>query len=267
MDMKIISWNVNGLRANHKKGGFDWLLKQNADCICLQETKAHPIQLDESVRSPKGYHSYFNSSDGRKGYSGVALYTKEKPLKVFEDFKANKSDAEGRIIGVEYELFYLINTYFPNGGGPVERLRYKLDFYENFLVWIEKIRKSGKPIIFCGDVNVAHTEIDLARPKENVTHVGFLPEERAWVDKVLKKGYVDAYRHFFPDKKGAYTYWDMKSFARDRNVGWRIDYFFVTPELVPHIKTVVIRDEILGSDHCPIELQVDIPRDLSTELM
>ena len=254
--MKIISWNVNGLRANQKKGGFDWLLSQDPDCICLQETKAEPQQLDEAIREPRGYHSFFNSSSGRKGYSGVALYTKTKPLQVFSGFNVSESDAEGRIIGAEYKNFYLINTYFPNGGGAPERLSYKLDFYKKFLLWMEELRKSGKPIIFCGDVNVAHTEIDLARPKENETRVGFLPIERAWVDMVIEKGYVDVFRYLNPSALGAYTYWDMKTYARDRNVGWRIDYFFITTDLIEKIDTCIIHDDILGSDHCPIELQI-----------
>jgi exodeoxyribonuclease-3 len=163
-------------------------------------------------------------------------------------------DQEGRVIMAQYKDFLLINCYFPNGGGAPERLEYKLAFYDHFLSYIEKLRKTNPNIIFCGDVNVAHTEIDLARPKENVTHVGFLPIERAWMDKLISKGWVDIYRHYFPAKTGAYTYWDIKTFARERNVGWRIDYFFTTPEMLKRVEDIEILEPILGSDHCPIEL-------------
>ena len=221
--MRIISWNVNGLRAVHRKGHFEWLVNDSSDIFCLQETKSNPEQLPEEVRNPAGYYSYFNSSDVKKGYSGTAIYTKEKPLDVFYGIGKEK-DPEGRVVGAEYEDFFLLNVYFPNGGGGPDRLAYKLKFYDQFLTFIEKLRKH-KPVIFCGDVNTAHKEVDLARPKENEKNTGFLPEERAWIDKVIDKGYVDVFRHLYPDKENAYTYWDMKTFARDRNVGWRIDYF------------------------------------------
>lgn len=261
--MRIISWNVNGLRANVKKGSFDWLLNEDADIFCLQETKAHPDQLEEGIRNPLGYHSYFDHSKLRKGYSGVAIYSKVEPEKVDYSIGNEKYDQEGRFIalffpansfGTEIGKFVFINTYFPNGGGGPDRLQYKLEFYDEFLKYIEKQRSNGYEVIFCGDVNTAHTEIDLARPKENEENTGFLPIERAWLDKVINHGYVDAFRELHKEQKDAYTYWDMKTFARDRNVGWRIDYFFVTTGIMKAVNKAEILDSVMGSDHCPIEL-------------
>jgi|SRR6185312_1104436 len=252
--MQIISWNVNGLRAVHKKGAFDRILEEEPDILCIQESKSLPEQLPEEARSPKGYHSYFHFPTLKKGYSGVAIYSKVEPVKVTLDLGIPDMDQEGRVIMAQYKDFTLINIYFPNGGGAPERLEYKLAFYEHFLQFIEKLKKKNPNIIFCGDVNVAHEAIDLARPKENETHIGFLPVERAWVDKLIAHDWTDVFRHFNPEKTGAYTYWDMKTFARDRNVGWRIDYFFTTPEMLKKVKNVEILDHILGSDHCPIRL-------------
>ena len=256
----IISWNVNGLRAVHKKGNLEEVFHMKPDILCLQETKSLPDQLPPEVKNLPGYHSYFHFPTVKKGYSGVAIYSKEKPLKVQNDIGIEGMDQEGRVIMAEYEDFTLINIYFPNGGGAPERLRYKLDFYDHFLDFIDKLSATGqvdghkKPILFCGDVNVAHNPIDLARPKENETHVGFLPIERAWMDKAISHGWTDIFRHFYPDQAGAYTYWDMKTFSRERNVGWRIDYFFASPEMMERVKSVEILDSILGSDHCPIKL-------------
>ncbi len=252
--MRIISWNVNGLRANVKKGGFDWFLNESPDIFCLQETKVHVDQLEEGVLNPPGYSSYFDHSKGRKGYSGVAVYTKTKPEKIEYGLGIEKYDQEGRFLALFFKDFVLLNIYFPNGGGGPDRLKYKLEFYDVFLSYIDALKKKKHEIIFCGDVNTAHTEIDLARPKENENNTGFLPIEREWMDKVIAHGYVDVFRHFYPDVKNKYTYWDMKTFARERNVGWRIDYFFVSQELIKKIDKVKILDEILGSDHCPIEL-------------
>ncbi len=226
------------------------------DILCLQETKSNPDQLPEELKSPADYHSYFHFPTQKKGYSGVAIYSKTEPSHISRDIGIETMDQEGRLILAEYEDFTLINTYFPNGGGAPERLRYKLDFYDHFLDFIENLRLTQPNIIFCGDVNVAHTPIDLARPRENETHVGFLPIERAWMDKLVEHGWVDIFRHFYPDKKEAYTYWDMKSFARERNVGWRIDYFFTTPEMLERVKSIEILDQIYGSDHCPLKLTI-----------
>ncbi len=259
--MKIVSWNVNGLRSIYKpdyllaQAGWFFFLKEKPDIFCLQETKAEAEQLSEEVRNPTGYFSYFSSSKVKKGYSGVAIYSKVKPEKIEYGMGIKKFDDEGRIIIAYYKDFIILNIYFPNGGGGPERLKYKLEFYDAFLKFIDKLQKSeGKGIIFCGDVNTAHEAIDLARPKENEKNTGFLPEERAWLDEVVNHGYVDVFRHFYPNKKEAYTYWDMKTFARNRNVGWRIDYFFASSNMLPSIKSVKILSDVYGSDHCPIIL-------------
>ena len=254
--MKIVSWNVNGIRACHRKGCFEWVKRSSPDIICLQETKATQDQIPEEIANLKGYESFFDSPKEKKGYSGVGILAKEKPLSVEIGIEAPPLDKEGRSITLNFKDFSLINTYFPNGGGGPERLAFKLSFYKAFLSYVERLRKKQKNIVFCGDVNTAHTEIDLARPKENETHTGFLPEERAWIDKVLSKGYIDVFRKFYPDRHNAYTYWDMKTFARDRNVGWRIDYFFSTPEFFKKIKNVKINEDVLGSDHCPVTLDI-----------
>jgi exodeoxyribonuclease-3 len=272
--MRIISWNVNGIRANVKKGSFNWLLEEAPDAFCLQETKAHPEQLDAEVVTPKGYTSYFDHSKLRKGYSGVAIYLKNSsklghPSQVAYGFGKKGKDAdldlEGRFIGLFFEKaelakgftrkVLLITSYFPNGGSGPDRLAYKLRFYDAFLEYINKQRQNGYEIIFCGDVNTAHTEIDLARPKENEENTGFLPIERAWIDEVISAGFVDIFRIQNPKKIGAYSYWDMKTAARERNVGWRIDYFFVSPALAQKAKRASILNDIFGSDHCPIELE------------
>jgi len=260
--MRIISWNVNGLRATYKNGYlFPLLEKEKPDIFCVQETKAEPEQLPDEVRNIAGYYSYFNWSKKKKGYSGVAIYTKIKPEKVEYNMGIKKFDDEGRMIVAYYSAkagafggkeFVLINVYFPQGGQE-GRLVFKLEFYDEFLKFVERLRKSHPNIIFCGDVNTAHEATDLAHPKENEENTGFLPEERAWLDEVINLGYIDVFRYFYPNKTSAYTYWDMKTFARDRNVGWRLDYFFTTPEL--KIKNTGIMNDYYGSDHCPILLE------------
>lgn len=256
----IISWNVNGLRASVKKGGFDWLIQKSPDFFCLQETKAHPDQLESGVRNPTGYFSYFDHSKEKKGYSGVAIYTKIEPEKIEYGLGIEEFDKEGRFLALFYnksvfgKKLIIINCYFPNGGGGQDRLEYKMRFYDKFLEYINKNRDSGYEIIFCGDVNTAHNEIDLARPKENEKNTGFLPEEREWINKVIKNGYSDIFRENNPEKKDSYTWWDMKTFARERNVGWRIDYFFVSQGIKKNVNKTLILSDIFGSDHCPIEL-------------
>lgn len=252
--MNIISWNVNGIRACYKKGCWDWLMKESPDILCLQETKAHPDQLPEEVRNPKGFFTYFDHSKTKKGYSGVALYTKQKPQKVEVGLGIPTLDEEGRMITAFFKDFVVSNVYFPNGGGGPHRIKFKLEFYKAFLSYVEGLRKEGYKVIFCGDINTAHKAIDLARPKENEKNTGFLPEERAWIDEVEAKGYVDIFRKLNPETKGVYTYWDMKTFARERNVGWRIDYFFISPETEENIISTAILKDITGSDHCPISL-------------
>ena len=253
---RVISWNVNGLRAFQKNGGFDWFLEEQPDIFCIQETKAQRQQLAESLTEIDGYHVYFASAE-RKGYSGVALYTKEEPKHVADGFGIERFDNEGRTLVAEYEHFTLLNVYFPNGKASGERLRYKMDFYEAFLPYIDEITAQGKHVIVCGDVNTAHKEIDLARPKENETVSGFLPEERAWIDKLIAHGYIDTFRIFHPEPD-QYTWWSFRARARERNVGWRIDYFFVNEGFQEHVTDAFILPEVKGSDHCPLGIEVDL---------
>lgn len=262
--MRIISWNVNGLRANVKKGGFDWFLNESPDIYCLQETKVHPDQLEVGIINPEGYHSYFDHSKLRKGYSGVAVYSKLEPKNVKYGLGKPEFDQEGRLLALLYEnpikginKLALINNYIPNGGGGPERLEFKLKYYDQFLKYMNFLRKNGYEVIFCGDINTAHTEIDLARPKENENNTGFLPIERKWLDRFIEAGYIDTFRHFNPNKTEAYTWWDMKTFARDRNVGWRLDYFFVSKNLIERVRKARILDHIMGSDHCPVDIVIE----------
>lgn len=256
--MRIVSWNVNGLRALVNQGYWKWFTNTQPDIFCIQETKTEVSQLSDEVADPDGYHAYFNSSRERKGYSGVATYSKKEPTEVLYDVLPEEFNKEGRLVETRFSNVTLLNVYFPNGGRGKERLEFKLRYYDAFLEYIEKLRSEGMSIIFCGDINTAHEEIDIARARENETNTGFLPEERAWLDELINLGYVDTFRHFYPNAKGAYTYWDVVTRARDRNVGWRIDYFFVSPDLVPKLKGVDIHADIFGSDHCPISLDIAI---------
>ena len=254
--IRLLSWNVNGLRAVHKKGFVEWFLGEGPDILCLQETKATVDQLPPEVSTVEGYESHFSRSE-RKGYSGVGVYTKTAPDRVTYEIGAERFDREGRVIVADYRDFTLITTYFPNGRSSAERLQYKLDFYDAFLTFIDDLTASGKAVVLCGDVNTAHKPIDLARPKENVTVSGFLPVERQWIDRVLDHGYVDIFRKF-DDRPDQYTYWDMMSRARDRNVGWRIDYFFVGPSVAPRVKAAYILPDVMGSDHCPVGIDLEV---------
>jgi len=257
--MNIVSWNVNGLRSLLKSGAWETFLKMSPDIFCLQETKAEREQLSDDLLAPQGYTSFFSSSKIRKGYSGVALYVKGDDYKVTEGIGKEKFDEQGRTQTLFTKSFALINTYVPNGASKTAPLEYKLEYYNDLLLYAENIRKKkGLPVIICGDLNVAHEEIDLARPKENKKSIGFLPEERAWIDEFAGHGYVDAFRHFNPNKEGAYTYWDQKTYARERNVGWRIDYFLVTSDFLKHITTSEINEKVLGSDHCPVTLKISV---------
>jgi exodeoxyribonuclease-3 len=256
----IISWNVNGIRAIYKKGAFNALMQYNTDFVCIQETKAHVDQLPAELIRPEGYCSFFDHAKTRKGYSGVAIYMKEnlpKPKKVEYGFGVESMDQEGRMISLIFDNWALINCYFPNGGGEPERLQYKLDFYKEFLKYCKKLTNKGLNVIFCGDVNAAHNEIDLARPKQNLKSIGFLPEERLCIDNFIKADYLDVFRELNPNKVDAYTWWDMKTFSRERNVGWRIDYFFASKSLMNDVKSCTIDSDFLGSDHCPIKIVVD----------
>jgi exodeoxyribonuclease-3 len=253
---RIISWNVNGIRAIWKKGFPDWLTKENPDFLCLQENLDQPDQLTEDVMKYNGYKTYFFSAE-KKGYSGVAIYSREEPVSVNSGVGNPYFDSEGRVLEVDYGKFVLYNVYFPNGGRGPERVKYKLDFYDALFKRAETVRKKKKNIVIVGDYNTAHKEIDLARPGPNVKTSGFLPEERAWIDKVVDMGYIDIFREYNQSPQ-QYTYWDQITRARDRNVGWRIDYFMISSEMRKMIHNASIHPEVMGSDHCPIELEINI---------
>ena len=254
--IRALSWNVNGLRSVHKKGFLDWFAEERPDILCLQETKALQEQLPEALRDVEGYHAYFSSAE-RKGYSGVGLYTRTKPDRVSYGFGTEKFDREGRVIIADYPEAVLFNIYFPNGKSSAERLEYKMEFYDTFLEYVDRLKGEGRNIVVCGDVNTAHKEIDLARPKENSKISGFLPQERAWIDQFLSHGYVDIFRRF-NDRPEQYTWWDMMTRARERNVGWRIDYFFVNQEFEQQVKNAYILPEVMGSDHCPVGIDFNM---------
>lgn len=252
--MRITSWNVNGLRAVARKELlYPMLMELRPDILLLQETKAHPDQLPDTVRNIPSYHSFFDNHQSKAGYSGTAIYTKREPIEVTYGMGIDQFDCEGRMVTAFYDDLIVSNIYFPNGGQGPERLAYKFAYYEAFLEYIESLRTKN-PVVWGGDVNTAHEEIDLARPRENQENTGFLPEERAWLDEVISKGWIDTFRHLYPTKEGAYTYWDMKTRARDRNVGWRIDYLFTSPNLLPHLTKASIHATVMGSDHCPISI-------------
>jgi len=257
--MKLYSWNTNGIRAAVKHGMLGWLEKELPDILCIQETKVSDPQtiLNEEVLAPKGYSSYWNWPSAKKGYSGVALYSKTEPEKIEQGFGVEEFDSEGRTLIAHFPTFTVINCYFPNGKQGPERLKYKMGFYGAFLDYCDNLKKMGKNIIMCGDYNTAHKEIDLARPKENATVSGFLPEERAWLDAYVSRGYHDTFRMFSKDS-GHYSWWDVKTGARERNVGWRIDYIFVCNDLKTKVKNAYIAKDVYGSDHCPIGIEVDL---------
>ena len=253
--MRLISWNVNGIRAVHKKGLFlGWIEEEQPDVLCLQETKAHESQLPEALTKVEGYSSWFSTPE-RKGYSGVALYTKEEPRSVSFGLGVERFDNEGRTVVADFDDFVLLGIYFPNGKRSAERLRYKMEFYDAFLDYVENLRREGRNVVVCGDVNTAHKEIDLARPKENEKISGFLPEERAWMDTFLERGYVDTFRQFHQEP-GNYSWWDTMTRARERNVGWRIDYFFTDADLASSLTDGFILPDVMGSDHCPVGIEI-----------
>ena len=255
-EIKLLSWNVNGIRAVKRKGFLEWFYKESPDILCLQETKAQPEQLDADLLEPEGYHAYWNYPE-RKGYSGVVVYTREKPENITYNLGDKSLDIEGRVIVAEYPGFTLMNIYFPNGKRDHERLDYKMAFYDVFLDYADKLRSEGKKLVICGDVNTAHREIDLARPRANSTVSGFLPIEREWIDKLVTHGYIDTFR-IFNKEPDQYTWWDMKSGARARNVGWRIDYFYVSEDLLSSLTGAFIMPDVMGSDHCPIGITLNI---------
>lgn len=253
--ISFASWNVNGVRAVAKKGFYEWLDKHKPDIVGIQETKISADQLHPDLSAPPGYVSYWSHAE-KRGYSGVALFVREKPVSISEGINAPKFDREGRTLVADYGDFVLLNIYYPNGKMSEERLQYKLDFYEAFLKYAQKLRKQGKKLIVCGDFNTAHKEIDLDSPKRNVGISGFLPSERAWMDKFVSKGYVDTFRMVDETPK-KYSWWHVMTGARARNVGWRIDYFFITDDLRNNLNHAGIQHEILGSDHCPVTLKLD----------
>lgn len=253
--MKLISWNVNGIRASYNKGALAELFKLNADIIGIQETKSTPDQLVDDIKNKSGYFSYFDSAKERKGYAGTAVYTKMKPEKVEYGLGIAEYDTEGRCLTLHYKDFAFVTAYFPNGGRDEEHFQFKLRYYDLFLKHVQKLEKEYGKVIFCGDLNVAHNEIDLARPKENSNQIGFLPGERAWVDRIEKAGFIDTFRHLHP-KEIKYSWWDQKTRSRDRNVGWRIDYFFISKSLGKRVKDASILTDFLGSDHVPVVLEI-----------
>ena len=252
--MKIFSWNVNGVRAIEKKGFLDWIDNEDPDIICIQETKAKVEQLGSSLIEDHGYHTYWHSAE-RPGYSGVATFSKVEPLFVQNGLGIDRFDREGRVLITEHENFLLYNIYFPNGQKDEIRLNYKLDFYDELLPIINEQVESGSNVIVTGDWNTAHFPIDLARPKENIKTSGFMPIEREKMDRYVDSGWIDTFRHFNTEPE-RYTWWTYRFGARQRNVGWRIDYFFVNQSFISNIEDAEIHENIMGSDHCPVSITI-----------
>ncbi len=254
--MRIISWNVNGIRAVAKKDFFSSFEQMNADILCLQETKAQDEQISETLASLENYHIYSNSAE-KKGYSGTAVISKEKPLNVIRNINIEKHDTEGRVLCLEYPLFFLINVYVPNSGSELKRLNYRQQWDIDFLNYLKNLEKQ-KPVIVCGDFNVAHKPIDLARPKANYNKsAGYMQEEIDGMDRYTQSGLVDTFRHFYPGKTDIYSWWSYRAGARGKNVGWRIDYFLVSESYMPNVKSAFIMNEIMGSDHCPVGIELN----------
>jgi exodeoxyribonuclease-3 len=252
--MKITTWNVNGLRAVVGKNAFNVPAITSTDVLCLQEIKAKPEQLPDAARELAGFTSYWNPAL-RPGYSGVAMYVKTPPKRLEFGLGEGRFDDEGRVIKAEFDQFTLYDVYFPNGQRGQERVSYKIDFYERLLEQCDDLHSKGRAIVITGDFNTAHREIDLANPKENETTSGFLPEERAEIDKFLAHGFIDVYRSLYPDKV-QYTWWTYRFQARKRNIGWRLDYFLISKEIAGSVSDVVVHDQVFGSDHCPVELNI-----------
>ena len=250
--MKLISWNVNGLRAVLKKNFLEFLEAENPDILCLQEIKCGADDVQQLW--PAHYTAYWNCAE-KKGYSGTAIFTKQRPLKVTPHLGIANHDREGRVLTAEYEKFFIVNVYVPNSKRDLTRLTYRQQWDKDFLSFLKKLEKK-KPVIFCGDLNVAHQEQDLANPKANIGEHGFTYEEREGIDHIIKAGFIDSFRHFVPEGNGYYTWWSHFAKARERNVGWRIDYWFVSKKLEKHLKSAKILPEVTGSDHCPVVLEL-----------
>lgn len=251
--MKLISWNVNGLRACVGKGFLDYFKEQQADIFCLQETKLQEGQIELEL---DGYHQYWNYAE-KKGYSGTAIFTKEKPISVHYGIGIEEHDKEGRVITLEFEKFYMITVYTPNSQEKLARLDYRMKWEEDFKNYLLELDKK-KPVIVCGDLNVAHKEIDLKNPKTNRKNAGFSDEEREKMTKLLESGFVDSFRYFYPNKTDIYSWWSYRFSARAKNAGWRIDYFLVSDRIKENMKGAEMHTEILGSDHCPVLLNIDL---------
>ncbi|WP_144546911.1 exodeoxyribonuclease III [Bacillus sp. X1(2014)] len=250
--MKFVSWNVNGLRACVKKGFLDYFQEVAADIFCVQETKLQEGQINLEL---DGYHQYWNYAI-KKGYSGTAVFTKNKPLSVRYGVGTDESEDEGRILTLEFDDFFLVNVYTPNSQRDLARINFRLEWEDRILQHIKELDQL-KPVILCGDLNVAHQEIDLRNPKSNLGNSGFTEEERGKMTSLLAEGFIDSYRHFHPDQEGAYTWWSYMAKVRERNIGWRIDYFIVSEKLQERLKNVDIHCNVMGSDHCPIILEIN----------
>ena len=249
--MKLISWNVNGLRACVQKGFVEYFKEADADIFCIQESKMQAGQLDLEL---PGYFQYWNYAV-RKGYSGTAVFTRKEPLSVSYGIGIEEHDKEGRVITLEFEDFYMVTVYTPNSQSELKRLSYRMEWERDFLAYLLRLQEK-KPVICCGDLNVAHQEIDLKNPKTNRKNAGFTDEERACFTRVLESGFIDTFRYFYPDKEGIYSWWSYRFRAREKNAGWRIDYFIVSPSLKDKLENAAIHTEIMGSDHCPVELDI-----------
>lgn len=251
--MLLVSWNVNGLRAAMKKGFADFFEQIDADLFAIQETKAQKHQLDFEIPD---YYSYYNDAK-RKGYSGVAVYSKKEPLKVTYGIDREEHDQEGRVLTLEFEDYYFVACYTPNSQNELKRLDYRMVWEDDFLAYLDRLNKQ-KPVILCGDLNVAHEEIDIKNPKTNRHNAGFTDEERSKMTRLLSHGYIDTYRYLYPDQRDVYTWWSYRFKARERNAGWRIDYFIVSDRLKEQIRDAYIYSDIMGSDHCPVGLRIDL---------
>lgn len=249
---KLISWNVNGLRACVTKGFLDFFNETDADVFCMQETKLQQGQIDLELQ---GYHQYWNYAE-KKGYSGTALFCKEEPLSVSYGIGIDEHDKEGRVITAEFENYYVVTCYTPNSQNELKRLDYRMKWENDFKAYLKSLEKI-KPVVLCGDLNVAHNEIDLKNPKTNRNNAGFTDEERGKMSELLDSGFIDTFRHFNPDTTGVYSWWSYRFKAREKNAGWRIDYFIVSKSLENHLVSADIHTQILGSDHCPVELTID----------
>jgi exodeoxyribonuclease III len=252
--MKLVSWNVNGIRACVKKGFEEYFENVGADIFCIQETKCQEDQISLQF---KGYEQYWNCAI-KKGYSGTAIFTKKKPLSVKYGVGSDEQETEGRIITLEFEEFFMVNVYTPNSQRDLARIAYRLEWEDKLRTYLKEL-DAIKPVIYCGDLNVAHREIDLKNPKSNKMNSGFTMEERGKMTALLESGFIDTYRHFYPEKEGAYTWWSYMMKIRERNIGWRIDYFIVSLKLADLLVDAEIHSEILGSDHCPVLLEIDLP--------